>query len=1130
MPRQEQEHIRDEMVRHLIGDVLGPAAENEVLRQDRDAREGDTPLTRYLLGILYPSDSLVEPEEDDFANDGTTDEEDDAPDATAPITGMPKPSSIGISFAVATETTSLEIVFRYGLYTPSEQAGEETPSDGQRRRPVILWQRRQIVHSENVALAIGTPPSIELLGGARGELVVRGDDDGFVVSVFLRNANPTHVGPDEPERCIFQPEIIARTTDGQTSILNRAHRLHHASFDPDLESYRLLYRDKPEFAVGHGCAANWIVAPHTTTRAAEVRTDLVPTFPVTATEARGGGELTLIMEQLANIAESATMAATLQPLLTEYSTWIAARRAEIVSLPADLRSKAVEHMNDCDEALERMQRGLQLLSEGGLAFQAFRFANHAMHLQRRRSVEAANFQRGRGRLFDADPPAWRPFQIAFLLLNLEGCARPDSPERDIVDLLWFPTGGGKTEAYLGLAAFTMALRRLRHSQEPNPDACGDGGVTVVMRYTLRLLTIQQFQRAATLMCACETLRRAAPDRFGREVFSIGLWVGGGATPNWIDQDPNPQFGREPGALQALATFDPNNEPDEGNPVQLRACPWCGENLAHTDYRVISEALHLQIRCPNPQCEFHGNSSEPLSGIPAYLVDEDIYLRCPTLLIGTMDKIARLPWDDRTKALFGHVDRKCDRHGYLAQGHDYSGCGTSHRAKPGWPATGAPRAVPAFLPPQLIIQDELHLVTGPLGSLMGLYECAVDRLCSQGGCRPKIVASTATIRRYQDQIRGLFSRSSRQFPPPGLNAGDSFFAAENRDRPGRLFVGVCAPGRSVKTAVVRTLSSMMHTAERSRATNTPEDVDPYWTVVDYFNSLRELGGVIRLIDDDVDHRLRYLARIDGIPPRRPERRVELTSRIPAKEIPQRLRQMEQALASGHSIDVLLATNMISVGVDIQRFGLMLVSGQPKTSAEYIQASSRVGRQTPGLIFVLYNWSRPRDLSHFERFRTYHSMMYRHVEAASVTPFSARARDRALHGIFIGLIRLLDPQMAGNDGAANFDPNSPLVQEVMRFLIERIGDNDSEEREDTRAQLQALIDGWVEQRARHGPSLRYRAPGAVSATTPRTWLLQSAEEGFVGDFPRATLNSLRDVERTCGLYFKNFTRRGRQGGTS
>lgn len=1128
-----QQAVRATLVERLRRDLLGPETEEEVLIQDRETREGDSPLTRYLLGVLYPADTLVDPEDDDASSDGTEGEEDDTPDTPVPLTGIPKPSSIGLSLAIDNQTHAVRVTVRYGLYEPHETTSAPLPAAGdgsgnpkRRAKPTTHWRRRQV--SATIIVILDTAGQQTLDGGARLEWLCRAHDGTRTVSVFLRNTNHAGTDHDEPEDCLFQPEIIVRgPTDDSTPIINRAHHHTSALLEPELESYRLLYRDKPEFSVGHGCATTWDHDGCPPDRARQVSTELMPTHELATTVARGGiGLKALSMEFLA--AATATgedIRSALQPLLHEYESWITDRDHEIGTLPASLRPKATEHLADCRDALCRMTRGLDLIATDPLVREAFVFTNQAMHLQRVKSVEGANFQKERGRIFDDEPPAWRPFQLAFILLNLDGIANPQSPDRDLVDLLWFPTGGGKTEAYLGLATFTMGLRRLRQSTTPITGVTGDGGVTVLMRYTLRLLTIQQFQRAATLICACETLRAAAPNhRLGNEPFSIGLWVGGGSTPNKISQRPDPDHGREPGALQALASFDPQNEPTTGNPVQLRSCPWCSEPLSHHNYTAHERFLHLQLRCPNPSCDFRGSADNPLSGIPAYLVDEDLYLRCPTMVIGTVDKFARLPWDPKTKALFGIVDRHCDRHGYLATGADYQSCGGRHNATGDLPATSPPRAVPPFLPPTLIIQDELHLITGPLGSLMGLYETGVDLLATQtSGQRPKVIASTATIRRYQDQIQGLFDRDARQFPPPGLIAGDSFFAAETRDKPGRVYVGICAPGRSMKTAAVRLLGSLLHSAQLASTSQPARVVDPYWTLVYYFNSLRELGGAVRLLDDDVRHRLTYLAHNDGIPVRVPDRHPELTSRISARDVTVLLKRMEATLASGDALDVLLATNMLSVGVDIQRFGLMLVTGQPKTSAEYIQATSRVGRQTPGVIFTLYNWSRPRDLSHYERFTTYHSMLYRHVEVSSVTPFSRRARDKALHSVFVALVRLLDPRMTKNDAARNFNPQDPIVQRVTAALIDRVGRNDPDEAADARTCLQAFIDGWVEQQQRFPRDLRYRKPGQAPAT-PRTWLLQAAEDGQGEDFPRGTLNSLREVERTSGLYFKNLRRVG------
>lgn len=1125
----EQKAVRDELFEKLRLDLIGPGSPDEILVQNFESRTGDSPLSRYLTGILYPANSVVPGDEDDFANDGGESEEDDTSEAPVIVTGIPKPSSIGMSFALDSKVPA-EIVLHYGLYTPTEIPSGEGAAEtngagkGRKKRQSIRWSREQVETCLSLDAEI-TEFRKELPGGAEVEWTLRPDGDFQAVTVFLRNRNQWEEGPDRPESCLYQPEIIARSVDGGEAIVDRSRRAAQSTYDPEVQSYRLLYRDKPEFVVGHACGADWDDVGCRAHRARRIWTDLLPRFEVPATEAKGGvGIPGLDMTTLAEAPDGGAIEDALLPLVDQYDEWIRVCEKNIVSLPGDLQTKAREHLTDCSDALGRIRVGLKLISADAHVLEAFRFANRVMALQRTRSVEALNYQRGLGRKFTGKSPSWYPFQIAFILLNLEGIARPNCRDRETVDLLWFPTGGGKTEAYLGLAAFTIGLRRIRHMDKPSPSASGDGGVTVLMRYTLRLLTVQQFQRAATMICACEMLRRESPAQLGREPFSIGLWVGGAATPNRIDQKPDPQYGREPGALQALDNFDPNNEPTEGNPVQLRACPWCGEPLSHVDYRVSTELRHMQIRCPNEQCSFHGSAVDWKSGIPAFLIDEDIYLRCPTMLIGTVDKFARLPWDDRTRALFGRVDRRCSRHDFLAESVDYAGtCGGRHFAKAGFEATSGPVNVPPFLGPELIIQDELHLMTGPLGSLAGLYEAAVDFMCSRTGHRPKVVASTATIRRYQDQIRGLFDRPARQFPPPGLNAGDSFFASETKEKPGRVYVGICAPGKSLKTAQVRAVAVLMHTAKRQLATTGPANVDPYWTVVYYFNSMRELGGALRLIDDDIPHRLAFLENADGQGAGRKIReRHELTSRVSAKEISSLLRQMEERQDSGKALDALLATNMISVGVDIKRFGLMMVTGQPKTSAEYIQASSRVGRQTPGLIFTLFNWSRPRDLSHYERFRTFHSMMYRHVEAGSVTPYSARARDKGLHAVYLAVLRLLVPGMSGNNGVQNFDPQDPLAREVRQYLIDRARHFDPEEAEDTEASLQAFIDGWVEEEARYGSDLCYRRPGGSAAVVPGSWLLEGAEDAEGPGFPKGTLNSLREVEKTSGLYFKNFKR--------
>lgn len=1120
-----REEIRLRFVDRLKNDLLGPEHSEEILVQDVQARKGDNPLSRYLIGILYPAGAVTAAEEDDFSGESADGDDGGGTEDRIPVYSTPRPSSIGLSFAAEGAATSLKVTFRFGLYSASEEVGADN------KVRIRKWQRTQVSEPVNLKIEAGNGQH-SLPGGGRAEWHCRMSGDGMTFSIFLRNANPVGNNgeePDNPEMCLFQPEIIVEGgTENESPILNRVAYFGSGNDDPDVDTYRLLYRDKPEFAVGHGCAVEWTNT--STARANTLKTTLIPEHTVSLTEAKGGlGVAGLDMSRLFTAKNGLEVTQLLNPLIDEYREWIRQRWAEIPSLPPDLQDKAKEHVSECEAAAARMQDGLGLIASDALVFKAFQFANRAMHMQRTKSVEASEFQKCGERKYTAAPPSWRPFQIAFILLNLKSIARPESPDRDFVDLLWFPTGGGKTEAYLGLTAFTIGLRRLNHSKNPAGVWSGDGGVTVLMRYTLRLLTIQQFQRAAALICACEVLRREDPASFGRAEISIGLWVGGGATPNKIDSAGDAERGIPPGALQILQEFDPRNEPHESNPVQIRSCPWCGEPLAHTDYRVHKAFAHMQIRCPNTQCDFHGDD-DPLSGVPAYLVDDDIYRRCPTLVIGTVDKFARLPWEEWTKSLFGRVDRFCTRHGFLPEGVRDNVCNEGrHRPSGAHPATNGHATVSPFRPPELIIQDELHLITGPLGSLTGAYEAAVDYLCSASGARPKIVASTATIRRFQDQIASLFDRrpdQCKQFPPPGLIAGESFFAAETKSKPGRNYVGICAPGRSMKTAAVRVLASVLHSGklERSEVPGMEDAVDPYWTAVYYFNSLRELGGAIRLIDDDIRLRLEYLARKDeSLPARNPERRHELTSRIPAKDIPKLLREMERPASSGSAMDVLLATNMISVGVDIQRFGMMVVTGQPKTSAEYIQATSRVGRQTPGLVLTLYNWSRPRDLSHYERFSTYHSMLYRHVEASSVTPGSSRARDKTVHGIIVALLRLTDPTMAANAAARNFDRNSPHLRQILTYLTERIRRNDPEEAEDAIVRINAFIDRWVEQCHRFPNDLTFAPPMFANETQARACLITAAENSSAGDLPVGTLNSLREVETTSGLYYKRFQSR-------
>lgn len=1078
--------LRQQLIDELHRDLIGPHSDDELLN--------DSPTIEYLTGILYPSGTELPSEEDEKLEIDSAEEE-TADDAMIILSQTMNPASLGLSFAIETGVDQLEVDVAYGLYT---MHGEKR-SDG--------WQRSQFRKTVEISLTTsGGKESLE--NGGRLEWIIRSRSGKQSISLFLVNRNPLPQQNNESsnidELCLFQPSLEVHGPGGTRPFIHRIPA-GELPLDADLESYRLLYRDCYEFAIGHGCAVDWddIQGDH----AGLLRTAQIPAYELPATIPNSVAGLDMFaLGKTGNAAEATPL---LTPVLDEYEKWIGDRRAEIPALPSEeLRNTASVHIALCTQALERMRAGLTLLNQDTQVFEAFRFANQAMLLQRAHSEWAQQFRRT-GKRLTATPVwngNWRPFQIAFILLNLSGIAQPESNDRALVDLLWFPTGGGKTEAYLGLTAFTLALRRLRGKIN---GMNGDGGVTVIMRYTLRLLTTQQFQRATALICACEEIRRHDSQKWGKRPFQIGLWVGAKATPNTIAE-----------AKEVLSKLHSGVDVREGNPVQLPFCPWCGEKLTAANYHIDEARGRLIIVCPRKECAFHGTEQKLDKGIPALVVDEDIYHQCPSLLLATVDKFARLPWLPQTMALFGRVNRCCPKHGYLTHVDKHSG---THRGANKTPSISVQNCE-AFLPPELIIQDELHLISGPLGTLSGLYETAIDLLCSYTNdshqlVRPKVIASTATIRRASDQILGIFAREVCLFPPSGLQAGDSFFAQARSlsQRPGRYYVGVCAPGRSVKTALVRVYALLLQVADEQLAQYGSAVADAYTTLIGYFNSLRELGGALRLVEDDIVQRMEYLAERRGKQARKIQNENrELTSRIASSKIPEVLKQLEIPVGEPEAIDVLLATNMISVGVDIDRLGLMVVNGQPKTSAEYIQATSRIGRrpEAPGLVVTVYNWSRPRDISHYERFRPYHEAIYQHVEATSVTPFAPRARDRALHAVLIALARILREQWAENEAAYRFDASHPVVNQIRTAILERVSQIDAGAASEVEEQITILLDWWRNMITRYHTSLRY-AQSYYKFDQRVHELMHPAEEPRSGG-SRPTLNSLREVEGESQLF--------------
>lgn len=835
------------------------------------------------------------------------------------------------------------------------------------------------------------------------------------------------------EGWVFQVRLRVQAPAGQ-AFVSRPDLRAAASEEWDDRVADMQFRGVRRYAVGHGIGVEqgddgtWVA------------TRWLPEGQALPVRTRAVAEVETRMEVLAGLTDGAALRAALWPVVSAYRAWIEGRRGEAVGGREAVRD---ELLDDASVAASRIADGIETLVADDMARQAFCWMNAAM--------AAAARQRSPDRYGEGRAPEWRLFQLAFVLLNVNGIATPDHEDRDIVELVYFPTGGGKTEAYLGVIGLTLLLRRL-HGQSRDD---GGLGVAVLLRYTLRLLTLDQLGRAATLICALERLRRAQPKRLGDVRFAIGLWVGRSATANTMGQ-----------VRVAVSEYKENRAP---SPFPLPSCPWCREALKPNGLHLTPDAKKptaVQVNCSGTRCDFNQRGG----GLPVLFVDEQIYRELPCFVLATVDKFAMLPWRGETGALFGRVSAR-GRDGFYGPMDDgFKG--------------GVPLAH-GLLPPELIVQDEVHLISGPLGTMTGLYETAIDALSvwqTVGGSprRPKVLASTATVRRAEAQMQALFGRgATRVFPPPGIDDGESFFAERDPSTPDRRYVGVAAAGRAFKAVQLRVYVTLLAAAQKLWAEHGAA-VDGYMTVLGYFNSLRELGGMRRLAEDEVRTRAkkagerrpldkrdaphRWLARRDVV-----SDPVELTSR----ESTANIARTKDRLGVGHgekgAVDVALATNMISVGLDIDRLGLMVVSGQPKTTAEYIQASSRVGRQArtrPGLVVTCQNLYRPRDRSHYEDFVAWHEAFYGRVEVNSLTPFSKPALDRGLAGLLVAMVRLMDPALTPPAGVERLAVDRATAERVIEVVVERakMASLAGPEEllaltDDLRQRLVRLVDDWA-----------------------------------------------------------------------
>jgi hypothetical protein len=1146
---------RDLVCNVLMRELVGPNPVGEVLQTsptpvfvDQSASYGpwqdaggqeilqrDRPSKRYGIGVLYPFETVdkdvadLPPESDaETASDGTDqlekrDEQQvlsaDARkeiDSLERIEGIGKaelddedldltsantyrPSSMAVSFAtILPEGADVVVLVTGGRYKKLDVQIAGTARTWWLRSSIKMTATFKAATLSRVRNRLVTPDvlQVENLEGLdmRVEIYCRPapEDAVHLLTVCLVNRKPATSSIDE--YCLFQSHfrVEVRHAAELLATIQPYPSVPMEKMDEEELNLALLYRDLQTFAIGHGCAADW-TAICSNGLVSSVSAECLPSYeaPSIAADLRraDGTSIDVSMAALANLVPGVDGLNQIEEVIEEYRAWIENKREIAKSLGENHRATAALNLDECSKALSRMKSGLSFLKSNAVAMKAFRLANHAILLQQirdngRRDIEydADNRMIRHSRPFSEPDPLvsrpskgrWRPFQIAFFVMTLESTANSESLEREAVELIWFPTGGGKTEAYLGLSAFSMFFRRLQNPQ--------DVGVDVLMRYTLRLLTAQQFQRAAGLICAMEYLRLAQPRDLGTTSFSIGIWLGGETTPN-SSKD----------AVAKLSELQKNPLKTE-NPFLVTKCPWCAAQLGVIKLPpAVPKSVprvwgyerrggSVFFKCTDRTCPF----SESL---PIFVIDEEVYANTPSLIIGTVDKFAMLAWLPKARGLFGLS------------------------------AEGAR----VYSPPNLIIQDELHLISGPLGTMVGLYEVLIEELCSDyrsSKVKPKIVSSTATIRRYRDQIRALYAREDVSlFPPSGLDAGDSFFAQYARDekgnlRPGRRYVGVHAPGLgSLQTTQVRTFSALLQAA----VSVDPSDRDPWWTLVAFFNSLRELGTTLSLFQSDIPDYLKAVKNRNGLDYsnlRRLKHVIELTGRLTSEQIPESIEALERAYnGAGNTVDVCLASNILEVGIDIERLSMMTVVGQPKTTSQYIQVTGRVGRrwwEQPGLIVTIYGASKPRDRSHFEKFRSYHERLYAQVEPTSVTPYSPPALDRGLHAVMVAYTRQT------GDSHLSESPY-PVPEEVLaalrEILVDRVSVVDPQEKEELGRMFDQRIDEW-----RRWERVRW-SDYAANTTLP---LLRVAGAYCSPELARIswpTAQSMRNVDAECQIEITN-----------
>ncbi|OEK74356.1 helicase-related protein [Staphylococcus equorum] len=1069
---EENVENRERIIRNLKKEIIGPDLDLEyaqvidgnttkenVINEHLAYRYGNKieeifteglPSKKYAAGLLYPTENIRNQLEDEENyeyekelevslntikdNDKVKKIDEEENEDINSGNEIYQQSTMGITFAIPEEVDTLHINFNCGNYYLKSDFNKNLQSSDEFHSK---WWLRKSLESQ-LDISANQENKIEkyflTLKDNKNENVddleiilysnirkINNNNNAKIVTLTLENKTQMKKSTDKlEEQILFQCNLEAMLKDDYSFLQYPKPSDLDINIGKEEKKFEFLYLNEKNYSFGHDCATTW-ESEHEN-KVYKISSTFLPEYEVktmTPDIIMDGKELSIYHSELASASNLNEIKKILEPLIEGYEAWYKKTKKEHV--PSYYHDIKEENLVYIKESLDRMKKGIEFLEDSDV-FKTFKLTNLAMLMQMNNGKHIRNIQFDKQICFSEKintngfeeldyenfssldysikekisdkheaftKRKWRGFQIAFLLQSIESIINKKSDSREIVDLIWFPTGGGKTEAYLAVSSFSMMYRRMINHD--------DIGVDTIMRYTLRLLTTDQFQRASRLLVSIDYLRRKFNGILGENEFSIGLWVGSANTPNKIEQ--------------AKKVFK-NARDGKSEGFIVSQCPWCGgemkplktkNGMIYNGYKVSNT---LEIYCPDNNCEFHNH-------LPIYFIDETLYKNPPTFLIGTIDKFVQLTWEEKARSLFG-LNSKGKR---------------------------------VNSPPNLIIQDELHLISGPLGSLTGMYESLIEELTTdkRNNIKPKIICATATTKSFEPQIKALFGRQeSRLFPPSGHSINDNFYSKVKKDGngrpvPGRKYVGVYTTTQGKLQTQVQTYSRLLISAKSLE----DEFKNPFWTILSFYNTINDIGKANTLADLDIPQAMKHYydkRKIGNGRLLRNEKIKELTSRMKNNEVAQSLSDLKVDFSkyNNQAIDLVLASNIIEVGVDVDRLALMTIVGQPKTTSQYIQVSGRVGRkpeQSPGLVVTIYNRGDSNDKSHYEHFNEFHQKLYANVEESSVTPFSHFSIERGFPAVLIGYLR-----QCFNEKDLGVAPNTVVIreniEEIKSFVKDKI----------------------------------------------------------------------------------------------